>query len=144
MPRLLIVEDDPGFLNLICARLDEAGYEDCDCARSVEEALGHLEGAQTYDVVVADMWLGGYARGGFEVAYAVRDRNREAMPYGEAEVIIFTANDTVEDAIEALRPRFATDPYGEGSICRHYISKTMVEGSALDELVRVIGECLQH
>ena len=121
---MLIVEDDPQYLDLILNRLKIAGYINCDRASRLDEALDLLQVDNSYyDIVVADMRLDENSRGGFYVAHVVKDRNLEAPPDAQAQVIILTANNTTEDAREALR----CGPH-EQPLCRDYISKTMAEG----------------
>jgi DNA-binding response OmpR family regulator len=67
--RVLVVDDDPGLLALICADLKEKGLA-CVCARSDREAY-KLLGSQAFDAVVVDVNLG-VGTTGFDVARRAR------------------------------------------------------------------------
>ncbi|MCP4701844.1 MAG: response regulator [Gammaproteobacteria bacterium] len=123
--RILVVEDDNDYLQRILSRLQKNGYTAPDTARNEEEARHCLE-QNHYDVIIADMRLGSDNAGGFAVVDEVKLRNITSV------IIVLSANDTVADCRKALR----------GGRCWDYISKTMEEGSALEELHRSMQEAL--
>ncbi|GEM_PF-248013 len=132
--RILIIEDNEGYLERIINRLTKFGYLDLDVARTEDEAKIKLE-QELYDVIVADMRLkrSEYtdemnASGGFVIVEEVRRLKITSI------VIILTANDSVKDCRNALK---------DGR-CWDYITKGLVEGSALDELHRSIQEGLAY
>jgi DNA-binding NtrC family response regulator len=67
--RVLVVDDDPGLLALICEDLHRQGLS-CVCARSDREAY-KLLGSQAFDAVVVDVDLG-VGTTGFDVARRAR------------------------------------------------------------------------
>lgn len=123
--RLLIVEDDSAYLERILSRLKRYGYNDPDIAKNEIEAR-HCLNNRHYDIIVTDMRLETKSEGGFIVVEEVLQRNITSI------IIVLTANDTVIDCRKALR----------GGRCWDYISKTMTEGSALEELHSSIQEAL--
>lgn len=123
--RILVVEDDSDYLLRILSRLKKYGYAAPDTARTEEEAQ-HFLANRHYDVIVSDMRLGNNSSGGFAVVEEVQRRNITSV------VIVLTANDTVADCRNALR----------AGRCWDYISKTIAEGSALDELHKSIQDAL--
>jgi DNA-binding response OmpR family regulator len=67
--RVLVVDDDPGLLALICEDLQKQGLA-CVCARSDREAY-RLLGSQDFDAMVVDVNLG-VGTTGFDVARRAR------------------------------------------------------------------------
>ena len=129
--RLLIVEDDANYIELIIRRLRRYGYTKIDQARSIDEARSRME-SHFYDVIVTDMRLDDDSSGGFEVMEEVEEKLVTSV------VIVLTANDTVSDCRRALR--------GGRVRCWDYISKmlTGTGGSALDELCHSIQMAVEH
>lgn len=123
--RVLVVEDDNAYLDRIINRMKKYGYIYVDTARNEDQAKRCFE-KNHYDIIVADMRLGTNGAGGFAIVDEVKQRNITSL------IIVLTANDTVADCRQALR----------GGRCWDYISKTMEEGSALEELHRSIQEAL--
>lgn len=115
--KILIIEDDPDYLERILTRLKKKGYEAITSVNTVEAAINELN-HHYYDLIVADMRLGENSTGGFTIIEEIQRRTITSV------VIILTANDSIEDCRKALR---------HGGLCWDYISKSM-EGSALDEL----------
>ncbi len=114
--KILVIEDNPVYLQGILTRLDKKGYQAVTSVATVRDAIKELN--HHYDVIVADMRLGDDSSGGFTIVEEIQQRNITSI------VIVLTANDSIKDCRKALR----------GGICWDYISKTMTEGSALDEL----------
>ncbi len=125
--RILLIEDNQGYLDRIIRRLKRFGYQSIDTACNETEARERLD-RQHFDVIVADMRLDENDNGGFAVVEEVRARNITSM------VIVLTANDNVADCRKALR----------GGACWDYISKTMQERSALEELHDSIQTALRY
>ncbi len=123
--QLLLVEDNEGYLERAIRRLKKFGYQHIETAADEQKARDKLD-RQHFDVIVADMRLGRHDDGGFTIVDEVKQRNITSV------VIILTANDTVTDCRKALKG------YG----CWDYISKTMRDRSALEELHDSIQEAL--
>jgi CheY-like chemotaxis protein len=68
MPKVLIVEDDSVIASMIEALLTEHGYEVCDVARTIDQAV-ELGLEQRPQIVIIDIWL---ADGGIGTEVAVR------------------------------------------------------------------------
>ena len=124
--RILVVEDDGDYLQRILNRLEHYSYAAPDTARNEHKAQQCLEQAY-YDVIVTDMRLEGNSGGGFAVVEEVERLSITSV------VIVLTANDTVADCRKALRG---------GGRCWDYISKSMVENSALEVLHHSIQEAI--
>jgi CheY-like chemotaxis protein len=91
---LLIVEDNPRFLNELLEWLQDYGYQQIETATSAAEAKEKL--ADPFDVIVADMRME-EDDSGFTVVNEVKTRNLSSV------VIILTANDTVDDCRNAFK-----------------------------------------
>jgi ActR/RegA family two-component response regulator len=124
---LLLVEDNEGYLERALRRLTKFGYQHLDTAAKESEAREKLD-QNHYEVIITDMRLGQNDEGGFTIVDEVKQRNLSAV------VIILTANDTVADCRKALKG------YG----CWDYISKSMRERSALEELHHSIQQALTY
>jgi CheY-like chemotaxis protein len=114
--KILVIEDDPDYLERILTRLNKKGYQFITDVNNVTDAINEL--SHHYDVIVADMRLGEDSTGGFTIVEEIQRRNITSI------VIVLTANDSIKDCRKALR----------GGLCWDYIPKTMTEGSALEEL----------
>jgi DNA-binding response OmpR family regulator len=90
--RILVVDDEPRYLEIIQFNLDSAGYR-VTSAASGEEALEVLE-ADESDLIVLDVMLPGLD--GFEVCKRVRDRS-------SCPIIMLTAKGAEEDKVRGLR-----------------------------------------
>ncbi len=110
---LLLVEDNPRFLNELLEWLGDYGYEQIETASSVAQAKEKF--GNPFDVIIADMRRD-RDDSGFVVIDEVKARNRSSV------VIILTANDTVSDC----RPAFKMGAWD-------YISKNM-RGNIFDIL----------
>jgi len=94
--RILVVEDDPSLLDMICVLLDSWGYE-TDRARSGAEALARIE-AQCPDIVISDLVMPG-SLNGIELLTAIRTHRQECVIF----FILLTGYATVENAVDAIR-----------------------------------------
>ena len=90
--RILAVDDEPRYLEIIRFNLETAGYR-VDCAASGEEAL-ELAREEDPDLIVLDVMLPGL--NGFEVLSTVRERS-------SCPVIMLTAKGGEEDKVRGLR-----------------------------------------
>ena len=90
--RVLAVDDEPRYLEIIRLNLEAAGYRVASAA-SGEEALAALE-ADDPDLIVLDVMLPGLD--GFEVCSRVRERS-------SCPIIMLTAKGAEEDKVRGLR-----------------------------------------
>ena len=95
--RLLIVEDNPRYLQRLQRNLIDLGYNNITTATTAIEACTLFEPPNFYDIIVADMRLGSNVGGGFTVLEEINQRNIASA------VIILTANDTVLDCRRAFQ-----------------------------------------
>jgi len=93
MARVLLVDDDVGFLDVLTRLLTVRKHEVVTCSNG-QEALQAL-GEGRFDMVIADLVMGDV--NGLNVLETVRDK----MP--EVPVIVLTGYATVESALAALR-----------------------------------------
>ena len=91
---ILVVDDEENHADVIAASLEKLGAE-CQVAYSQAEALTKING-RCFDVIITDLILE-QPDGGIEILKAVK---AEA---NETEVIVITANNSVEIAVEAMR-----------------------------------------
>ena len=116
--KVLVVEDDPEMLALVCEHLEGEGYATAPTGRGAE-AISRLR-ADEFDVVVTDLRLPDVD--GLEVLRAVRETRRN-LP-----VILVTAFGTIETAIQAIR---------EGAY--DYVTKPF----RLEEISLLVGKALE-
>ena len=90
--RVLAVDDEPRYLEIIRFNLETAGYG-VACAASGEEAL-ELVAADEPDLIVLDLMLPGID--GFEVCRSVRERS-------SCPIIMLTARGAEEEKVRGLR-----------------------------------------
>jgi CheY-like chemotaxis protein len=95
--RVLVVEDEPETLELVCLTLRTAGATVTEAANA-EDALARLE-AETPDVVVSDLQMPGLD--GFDLVRRMRER---AHP---PKCIALSASMGVDEARRALEAGFA-------------------------------------
>jgi DNA-binding response OmpR family regulator len=90
--RLLVVDDDPGILDVVSYALREAGYE----VETRTDGLSALEAAQArdYDLIVLDLMLPGMS--GMDVCRRIR-KEGHAVP-----VVMLTAKDAELDRVLGL------------------------------------------
>lgn len=91
--RLLIVDDEPGVLETICAILAREGY-DVAAASSVDEALDRLR-EQAFEVVLTDLRMEGAS------GLTILSELRRHWP--ETVTLVLTGYASLQSAIEALR-----------------------------------------
>ena len=91
--RILIVDDETEFLEVIRERLATRGIE-ADTSESAEEALAKIE-TQIYDAVILDLQMPGID--GIEALKLIREKRPEL------QVILLTGHATVEKGIEAMK-----------------------------------------
>jgi len=91
MPRVLIVDDDPGFQEAICAVVEDAGFA-FETASSVADARAVLE-KNIPDLILLDLNLPDGK--GMDLLEAVADT--------VTEVVLITGNATIDSAVQALR-----------------------------------------
>lgn len=104
MPRILVVDDEPGMRRSLAISLKREGYE-VEEASGGTEALLRLE-REIYDLVMTDLKMGPV--GGLEVLAAVK----KGAP--QTEVIVMTAYGSIEAAVDAMRLGafdFVTKPF---------------------------------
>lgn len=124
---VLLVEDDADYLEILIERLELLGYKHITFTRSGTEAKQILS-ERYFDVVVIDMRMENDDKRGFAVIEAVRQGNLSSI------AIVLTANDRMEDCIEALKWRGAWD----------YISKNVPNSSGVEELHKSIQAALTY
>jgi two-component system response regulator HydG len=116
--RVLVVEDDPEMLALVCEHLEGEGYTVVGAGRGAE-AIARLRSGE-FDVVLTDLRMPDVD--GMDVLRASRETQREAP------VILFTAFGSIETAIQAIR---------QGAY--DYVAKPF----ALDEISLLVGRALE-
>ncbi|QSB16451.1 response regulator [Natronosporangium hydrolyticum] len=100
MSRILVVDDDPGIVQLISFRLTRSGFE-VDTAADGESALGRIRDTPP-DLVLLDILMPGLS--GLDVLAEIRASEQTA----QLPVIMLTAK-TLEGDIELGFERGATD-----------------------------------
>ena len=93
MPSILIVDDEPGVRAALGAVLRDEGYA-VDAVESGEACLEQVV-AQTYDVVLLDVWMPGID--GLETLQRLRERRVDA------EVVVISGHGNVESAVRAIK-----------------------------------------
>jgi len=122
---LLLVEDNPDYLELLIEELEYFGYQHIETATDPDKAKEKLN-QHFFEIIIADMRLAGDSGGGFVVFDEIQKRNITAV------VIILTANDTVKDCRHAFK-------LGAGD----YISKNM-PGNVFEILHDSIKEAIAY
>jgi CheY-like chemotaxis protein len=120
---LLLVEDNPRFMNELQEWLEDFGYHNLETASNVEQARKKL--SNPFDVIIADMRME-KDESGFDILEQVKELNLSSV------VIILTANDTVFDCRKAFKMG-AWD----------YISKNM-RGNVFEALHDSIQEAIAY
>ncbi len=120
---LLLVEDNPRYLESLIKWLNRFGYQNIETATNVQEATEKLQ--NPFDVIIADMRMEA-DDSGFVILDQVQSLNLSSV------VIILTANDTVIDCRNAFK-KGAWD----------YISKSM-EGNPFEIVDQSIKEAITY
>src|SRR6185312_1800460 len=92
-PRLLVVDDEPMICEVLCAFLQEHGFE-CQICGSADEALAEL-GKASYDLVISDYQMPG--RSGMDLLQAA------SQLYPQTAFLMVTAASDAQTAVEAMR-----------------------------------------
>lgn len=111
-PKVLVVDDDPGILELISIRLEAMGY-DVTAVESAEKALDSMSVARP-DIVVTDLRMEGMD--GLALFDAIHESN-PALP-----VIILTAHGTIPEAVDATKRgvfSFLSKPFDGKALVEH-------------------------
>ena len=92
-PRILVVDDDRAIGGLMDAMLEMEGYprKVVSSGQQAKEAIA----AESFDIIVSDIYLGDAS--GLELL----ELAKEQQP--DAEVVIMTAQGSVETAVQAVR-----------------------------------------
>jgi two-component system nitrogen regulation response regulator NtrX len=93
MPSILIVDDEPGVRSALGGVLRDEGYA-VDSVETGEACLERLS-AQSYDIVLLDIWLPGVDG----LATLARMRERQY----DAQVVIISGHGNVESAVRAIK-----------------------------------------
>jgi len=91
--KVLIVDDEKGFLDVLSERMQSRGME-VTTATSAKEALQKLEG-QTFDAIVLDLMMP--EMGGIEALQRIKEKNPDS------EVILLTGQPSVSIGVEAMK-----------------------------------------
>ena len=92
-PRVLLVDDEEKFLNLLSQRLGTRGV-DADTATSGEDALKKIR-EKNLDVIILDVMMPGM--GGIETLKRIRKENPEV------QIIMLTGQGSVEKSVESMK-----------------------------------------
>jgi two-component system NtrC family response regulator len=96
--RLLLIEDDPAYLNRLSRNLESSGF-DIATAVSVEIARERLA-SQTFDLILTDIRLPGAS--GLDLLDDLR-RQADADDTDATPVVVLTSINAVDTAVEAMR-----------------------------------------
>jgi DNA-binding NtrC family response regulator len=91
--KVLIVDDEKGFLDVLAERMQSRGME-VTTATSAKEALQKME-AQTFDAIVLDLMMP--EMGGIEALQHIKEKNPDS------EVILLTGQPSVSKGVEAMK-----------------------------------------
>jgi len=92
-PRVLLVDDEEKFLDVLSQRLGTRGI-DAETSTSGEEALVKIKN-RNFDAIVLDVMMPGI--GGIETLKRIRKE------YPELQIIMLTGQGTVDKAVEAMK-----------------------------------------
>lgn len=120
---LLLVEDNPRFMDQLKEWLQDFGYQNIETASNAAQATQKLD--KSFDVLVCDMRME-QDNSGFAIVEKVKEQNLSSV------VIVLTANDNVTDCRDALKMG-AWD----------YISKNM-QGNVFEVLHQSIQEAIVY
>ena len=93
--RILLVDDDRGFLVSLQALLEDEGGHEVTCTASADEALAELERGPAYQLVVSDLSMPG--KDGIELLASV------TRSWPDVIFILMTAHGSIKTAVEAMR-----------------------------------------
>jgi DNA-binding NtrC family response regulator len=91
--KVLIVDDEKGFLDVLAERMQSRGME-VTTAISAKEALQKME-TETFDAIVLDLMMP--EMGGIEALQRIKTKNPDA------EVILLTGQPSVSKGVEAMK-----------------------------------------
>ena len=91
--KVLIVDDEKGFLDVLSERMQSRGME-VTTATSAKEALQKLE-TETFDAIVLDLMMP--EMGGIEALQRIKDKSPDS------EVILLTGQPSVSKGVEAMK-----------------------------------------
>jgi DNA-binding NtrC family response regulator len=117
-PRVLLVDDEEKFLDVLSQRLGTRGI-DAETSTSGEEALVKIKN-KNFDAIVLDVMMPGI--GGIETLKRIREENPEV------QIIMLTGHGTTDKAVEAMK---------EGAI--DFLEKP----ADINKLIDKIGEAKQ-
>lgn len=126
-PKVLVVDDDPGILQLISIRLEAMGY-DVTAVESAEKALASMSVVRP-DIVVTDLRMEGMD--GLGLFDAIHESN-PALP-----VIILTAHGTIPEAVDATKRgvfSFLSKPFDGKSLVEHINRALALSGKKQDDV----------
>jgi DNA-binding NtrC family response regulator len=92
-PRVLLVDDEEKFLDVLSQRLGTRGI-DAETSTSGEEALVKIKN-KNFDAIVLDVMMPGI--GGIETLKRIREENPEL------QIIMLTGRGSVDKAVEAMK-----------------------------------------
>jgi DNA-binding NtrC family response regulator len=91
--KVLIVDDEKGFLDVLAERMQSRGME-VTTATSAKEALQKLD-VETFDAIVLDLMMP--EMGGIEALQRIKEKNPDS------EVILLTGQPSVSRGVEAMK-----------------------------------------
>lgn len=122
MSRILVVDDEQAYRDLMAKHLERKGFN-VDIASDGQEALKVMETSPAYDVLVTDLMMP--EMGGLELLKTAKGQQPDL------EVIVITASDDVANAVTAMREDGAYD----------YLLKPL---ETISELSFSVGRAVQH
>ncbi|MCA9444758.1 MAG: sigma-54-dependent Fis family transcriptional regulator, partial [Candidatus Omnitrophica bacterium] len=138
-PRLLIADDEPGFLDTTAELLRGEGYS-CYCAKDGDTAMRILE-SEPIDLVISDLNM----PGNFSMEWIHSGRRR----YQDVPVIVVTGFPTLETAIDGLRcsvSDYLLKPFEIGDLIQSIertLSRQVVLETPIEEMegfTAIVGE----
>jgi len=124
-PKVLVVDDDPGILELISIRLEAMGFN-VTSVESAEEALASMAVFRP-DIVVTDLRMDGMD------GLALSDEIHESNP--ALPVIILTAHGTIPEAVDATKRgvfSFLSKPFDGKALVEHINKALALSGKIQD------------
>ncbi len=129
VPRLLIVEDEPGIVDFVKRGLEAQGF-------AVVAAMDGIEGErralqESFDLLVLDLMLPG--RGGLEILASLR-RSKPLLP-----VIVLTARGEVEDRVGGLDAGavdYLVKPFSLAELAARVRAQLRLAGQASTSILR--------